>query len=214
MKLKLAYCPTACSMAPYILLKEASADFETMDINLGKGEHLTPEYLRINPKGKVPALIVDGKPLTENLAIQLWIAQAYPQANLMPKDSFDYFKAISVMSWCGSGIHPKLTQQARPERYSNLPSSAESIKSLGSDAMFELFAIANEMLTDREWFFDHFTCADAYFCWCFKRGAAFGRDQSVFEHCQNHMTRMEQRASVKALMMHDEEVKIHFSQTQ
>ena len=214
MKLQLAYCPTACSMATYILLKEANAEFETLDINLGKGEHLSPEYLKINPKAKVPALIINGKPLTENLAIQLWIAQAYPNSNLMPADSFEYFQAISVMSWCSSAIHPKLTQQARPERYNDQPGTSDRIKALGSDSMFEFFAIANEMLNAREWFFDHFTCADAYFYWCFKRGAAFGRDQSVFQNCHQHMLRMEKRASVQALMKHDEEVKLRFSQAQ
>jgi glutathione S-transferase len=212
MKLQLAYCPTACSMVPFILLKEANADFETLDINLGKGEHLSPEYLKINPKAKVPALIIDGKPLTENMAIQLWISKAFPLANLMPADSFEYFKAVSVMSWCSSAIHPKLTQQARPERYSDLPGATDRIKAMGSDSMFEFFAIANEMLKDREWFFDHFTCADAYFYWCFKRGTAFGRDQSIFKNCHEHMLRMEMRASVQSMMKHDDEVRLRFNQ--
>jgi glutathione S-transferase len=212
MKLKLSFFPTACSIVPYILLKEAKAEFETLDINLGKGEHLSPEYLKINPKGKVPTLIVNGEPLTENLSIQLWIAQTFPDSKLMPKDSFEFFKAVSILSWCSSGIHPKLTQQARPERYCSLPDTANNIKSMGSDSMFELFAMANEMLKGREWFFEHFTCADAYFYWCFRRGAAFGKDQSVFEHCQKHLLRMEQRDSVKALIKHEDEVKLRFNQ--
>jgi len=213
MKLKLAYCPTACSMVPFILLKEANASFDTLDINLGKGEHLRPEYLKINPKAKVPALIVNEKILTENIAIQLWIAETYPGSNLMPKDSFEFFQAISIMSWCSSAIHPKLTQQARPERYCDLPGSADRIRSLGSDSMFEFFEIANEMLNERDWFFNHFTCVDAYFYWCFKIGSAFGRDQTIFKNCHAHMLRMEQRASVQALIKHDQEVKLKFNST-
>lgn len=65
MKLTLAYCPHACSLVPYILLTEAGAEFEPMPINLGKNQHNSPEYLRINPKAKVPTLIIDGEPLTE-----------------------------------------------------------------------------------------------------------------------------------------------------
>ena len=66
MKLTLAYCPIACSLVPYILLLEAGADFDVLPVNLGKGENFSPEYLRVNPKGKVPALIIDGQVLTEN----------------------------------------------------------------------------------------------------------------------------------------------------
>jgi glutathione S-transferase len=198
-------------MAPYILLKEVHADFETMNVNLGKGENNHPQYLKLNPKGKVPALIMGHETLTENLAIQLWIAQAFPAAQLMPSDPLKFAQTVSIMSWCSSGIHPKLTQQARPERYSNLPNTAENIKDLGSQSMVELFEIANEMLASKEWFMDHFTCADAYFYWCFKRGSAFGKDLSGLVHCQKHLQRMEQRPSVQALLQHEEDVKAAFA---
>ena len=115
MKLTLAYCPVACSMVPYILLTEAKAEFETMVINLGKAEHLSEKYLALNPKGKVPTLLIDGQALTENIAIQVWIAQQFPSFELMPKEPLKFAQALSVMSWCSSAIHPKLTQQARPE---------------------------------------------------------------------------------------------------
>jgi glutathione S-transferase len=59
MQLTLAYCPIACSMVPYILLVEAGAAFDVLKVNLFKNKHNTPEYLSINPKAKVPALIVD-----------------------------------------------------------------------------------------------------------------------------------------------------------
>jgi glutathione S-transferase len=64
MNITLAFAPGACAIAPYILLKEAGASFNTLDLNLGAGEHHKPEYLKINPKGKVPALIVDGTVIT------------------------------------------------------------------------------------------------------------------------------------------------------
>ena len=173
MKLTLAYTPVACSLVPYVLLTEAGAAFDTLDINMGKGEHLGAEYLRINPKGKVPTLIIDGVPLTENVAIQIWIARQFPDAKLLPVDPMDYVRAISVMAWCASGIHPKLTQQARPERYCDMPGTADNVRELGSHSLMELFEIADHMLAGREWFFDHFSCADAYFYWCFRRGGDF-----------------------------------------
>jgi glutathione S-transferase len=211
MKLTLAYRPVACSLVPYILLKEAGAEFDTLDVNLGKGENFNPEYLAINPKGKVPALIIDGEVLTENLAIQVWIDQHFPHARLMPAEPLAYARALAVMSWCTSGIHPKLTQQARPERYCDLPGTGDNVRAHGTQSMRELFAIAETMLAGREWFFDHFTCADAYFYWCLRRGSDFLDGTADVPHCAAHRHRMEQRPSVQALLAHEQRVKDAFA---
>ena len=211
MKLTLAYAPIACSLVPYILLTEAGAEFDTLPVNLRKGEHDSPEYRRINPKGRVPALIIDGDPLTENVAIQIWIARQYPHANLLPSDPMQYVKAISVMAWCASGIHPKLTQQARPERYCDMPGTADNVRAHGSHSAFEYFAIAENMLAGREWFFDHFTAVDAYFYWCFMRAISFKLDLAAFPHCHAHQARMLARTSVQKLVAHQKTVMAAFA---
>lgn len=211
MKLTLAYCPIACSMVPYILLTEAGAAFDVLPVNLFKNRQNTPEYLQINPKGKVPTLIVDGDPLSENLAIQLWIARQFPEARLMPQDPMAYSKAVALMSWCASAIHPKLTQQARPERYCSMEGSADDVRALGASGMLEFFGMADRQLEKREWFFDHFTCADAYFYWCFRRGSQFQPEALKFEHCTAHMHRMDQRPSVKKLAELDARLQADFA---
>lgn len=211
MKLTLAYCPVACSLVPYILLDEAGASFDTLPVNLEKGENFGAEYLKVNPKGKVPALLIDGEVLTENVAIQIWIAREFPEARLMPADPLEYVRAISVMAWCAAAIHPKLTQQARPARYCDMPGTADNVRELGSHSLFELFDIAEAMLEGREWFFDHFTCADAYFYWCFRRGAMFKPDVSGFKNCMAHLHRMEQRSSVQKLLAHEKAVIAQFA---
>ena len=211
MKLTLAYAPIACSLVPYILLTEAGASFDTLPVNLGKGENFGPDYLRMNPKGKVPALIIDGEVLTENVAIQIWIARQFPQASLLPTDPLENARAISVMAWCAAAIHPKLTQQARPERYCDLPGTADNVRAHGSHSLFELYALAEEMLAGREWFFDRFSCADAYFYWCFRRGSLFRPDISGFTNCVAHLKRMEQRASVQKLLAYEKTVQAQFA---
>jgi glutathione S-transferase len=80
MTLQLYYTRVACSMVPYINLTEAQADFEVMPLNFSKGEHMSPEYLRLNPKHRVPVLMIDGEPLTESVAINPWIARTFPDA--------------------------------------------------------------------------------------------------------------------------------------
>ncbi len=128
MKLSLYYAPNACSLVPYVTLTEAGARFDRVNINMAKGQHNTPEYLKINPKHKVPVLLVDGETLTENVAINLWIARNFPEAKLLPADPIKEVKAISLMAWCASGIHPALTPNFNPKRYCDLPDSEESVK--------------------------------------------------------------------------------------
>lgn len=211
MQLTLAYCPVACSLVPYVLLTEAGARFETRNVNLARNENHDPDYLRINPKAKVPSLIIDGAPLTENVAIQLWIARQYPDARLMPHDPMDYFRAVSVLAWCASGIHPKITQIARPERFCTQQGSADNVRDLGAQGLLEQLAIGNDMLAGRAWFFDDFGCADAYFYWCLRRAGMLKVDLSALTHCAAHQQRMEQRASVQALLAYEAQVRALFA---
>jgi glutathione S-transferase len=206
MKLTLCYAPQTCATVPFITLNEAGADFEVMDLNSRSGQLRSPEFLRLNPKHKVPVLIIDGEPLTENLAIQVWIARQFPAARLLPADALGHAKAVSLMSFFGSGIHPHLTPNARPENYCDLPGSAESVKRVANQLLFEDFAVVDDLLAGREWFFDHFTAPDAYFFWCFRRAISFKLDVSRFTNCLAHLERMRARASTQKLIAHEKRV--------
>ncbi|HTE16447.1 MAG TPA: glutathione S-transferase family protein [Burkholderiales bacterium] len=211
MKLALCYAPQTCATVPFITLNEAGADFEVNNLNARTGQLKSPEFLALNPKHKVPVLIIDGHPLTENLAIQVWIARHFPAAKLLPTDPMNEIKAISLMSFFGSGIHPHLTPNARPENYCDLPGSAENVKKVGNKLLFEDFAVVENLLAGREWFFDHFTAPDAYFFWCFRRGLSFKLDLSQFKNCLAHFERMQQRASVQKLIAHESRVMEEFA---
>ena len=86
MDLILYYAPMTCALVPYVALTEAGAPFEAVNVNTRTNAHRTPKFLALNPKHKVPVLVIDGEPLTENLAIQIWIAREFPQARLLPAD--------------------------------------------------------------------------------------------------------------------------------
>jgi len=211
MKLTLCYAPQTCATVPFITLTEAGADFEVRNLNSRSGQLKSAEFLALNPKHKVPVLIIDGEPLTENLAIQVWIARNFPAAKLLPADPMAEVKAISLMSFCGSGIHPHLTPNARPENYCDLPGSAENVKKVGNKLLFEDFVVVENMLAGREWFFDHFTAADAYFFWCFRRAISFKLDLSQFKNCMAHLEHMQQRTSVQKLVAHEKRVMEEFA---
>ena len=88
MKLALYYAPMTCALVPYVTLTEAGADFDVVNLNTRANQHKTPGFLALNPKHKVPVLMIDGAPLTENVAIQIWIATfSFPRRLTFPSPS-------------------------------------------------------------------------------------------------------------------------------
>jgi len=211
MDIVLYYAPIACSLVPYVTLTEGEAKFTVHPLNLRKGQQNSPDYLRLNPKHKVPLLVVDGKPLTENVAIQQFIARTFPDAKLLPSDPWQELQAISVMSWCASGIHPVLSRVFQPVKICDTPGSEESVRRLSQETIFEAYKVADAMLAGREFFFDHFTAADAHFFWCFRRGHDFKFDLSEFPNCMAHFERMKTRPSVQQVTAFEQKVMAEFA---
>lgn len=200
MQLTLYYSPISCALVPYLALREAGAEFDVEVVNFRRGDHMSAPFLRLNPKHKVPVLVIDGEALTENLAIQLWVARQFPQARLLPQGGLDELRAISLMTWCASGIHPFLTPNILPTRYCDLPGSEDGVRRCAHKMLRENFAVAESWLAGREWYFDHYTLPDAYFYWCFRRATQFNVDLTEFVHCKAHQERVARRAATLDLL--------------
>jgi glutathione S-transferase len=105
--LTLYFAPGSSSMAVHIALHEIGAPFEAKPMSFGNGDLRSPEFLKLNPEGKVPTLLIDGHPLTEVAAILFYLAKRFPDANLLPCDDLE--KQAQVMSWMSfiaSTLHP------------------------------------------------------------------------------------------------------------
>ena len=189
MEIALYYAPNTCALAPYVTLTEAGADFEVRPLNFRKRQNFTPEYLKINPKHKVPSLVVDGKILHENVAIHQWVHRTFPDAKILPADPWDELQAISLHAWCASGIHPYLSRINNPAK------------------------VGDDLLVGREYFFDHFTAPDAHFFWCCRRATQLEVDISGFPSVMAHYKRMQERPSVKKLLAYEKEVNEGFAKT-
>ena len=211
MDIRLYYAPITCAMVPYITLTEAGAEFEVKPLNFRAGQNRSDDYMKLNPKHKVPLLMVDGQTLTENVAIQIWIARHFPEARLLPADPWQELKAVSMLAWCASGIHPYLSRINRTSQVCDVADTEESVRRLASDFLYEAFGIAEDLLAEREYFFDHFTAADAHFFWCVRRSTQFDLDLSAFPHCRAHFERMQTRASVEKLLSYEKEVQAEFA---
>jgi glutathione S-transferase len=211
MHIVLYYAPNTCALGPYVMLTEANAPFEVRGLNFRKGQNKSPDYLKLNPKHKVPLLIVDGKTLTENVAIQTWIARTFPQARVLPSDPWQELQAISIMSWCASGIHPYLSRINSPARVCDLPGAEESVVKASKELIYENYGFAEPMLAGREYFFDHFTAADAHFFWCLRRGQQLGADLAGFPNCAAFFERIKQRPSVQKLLDYEKSLQAEFT---
>lgn len=211
MSIVLYYAPNTCALAPYITLTEAGAPFEARPLNFRKEQHRSPEYLKLNPKHKVPLLVVDGAILSESVAIQTWIARNFPRAKLLPADPWEELKAISLMSWFSSGIHPFLARINSPPRVCDVPGAADSVRKLAAEQLAENFQIADDLLAGREFFFDHFTAPDAHFFWCFRRAGQFELDLAPFKNCGAHFGRIKARPSAQQLLAFEKSVQDDFA---
>jgi glutathione S-transferase len=213
MEIALYYAANTCALAPYVTLTEAGANFEVRPLNYRKRENLSPEYLKINPKHKVPVLVVDGRILSENVAIHQWVHRTFPHARILPSDPWDELQAISLHAWCASGIHPYLSRINNPAKVCDANGASDSVVKLATEFLFEAFQIGDDLLTGREYFFDQFTAPDAHFFWCCRRATQLGVDISGFPQVAAHFKRMQERASVKKLLAYENEVNERFAKT-
>lgn len=111
--LTLYLAPGSSSMAPHIALREVGAPFELRALSFARREHRDPAYLAINPEGKVPTLLIDGRrPLTEVAGILFYLARRFPEAGLLPDGGGAEAEAqvVSWMSFLAATIHPARRQ--------------------------------------------------------------------------------------------------------
>jgi glutathione S-transferase len=202
MSITLYHSPGACSMATYISLHEAGADFDVKIISLKKNEQSSPDYAELNPKKKVPYLVVNGNGLSENVAIQSWIAETYSDAKLLPSGSWDHKRALSYMGWFGSGLHPHMTRHFKPIKFCSITDAHDDLRTKAKAMYMEQLALIETELAGKTWFFDHYTVCDSYFFWIYDRALQEGFDLSELEYCTAHNNRMRTRDSVKKVLAH------------
>ena len=163
----LYFSPGACSMASHVLLEECGADYETKLVALAKGEQRTDEYKKINPHSKVPALAVDGKVITQNVAILPYIAGQFPDAELLPRDPVSLANCLAVAGWLASTVHVAFSLTLHPERPAGGADIDEAaLKAISDTARNTYWAAMEEIdarLSDKQWMMgNQFTFLDPY----------------------------------------------------
>jgi glutathione S-transferase len=173
--LTLYFSAGSSSMAPHIALHEIGAPFESRPISLAKKENRTAAFLALNPEGKVPLLLIDGRPLTEVAAILFYLAKAFPDAGLLSQGDLEaQAQVVSWMSFVASTVHPARRQ--------------------GADHARAAYAIAERRLGSREWAVGLYSIADIHLFrlfWRFSNSLELSRTEfpNLFAHYDRMMAR-------------------------
>lgn len=207
----LYWSPGSCARVPFVALEEAGADFNLHVLNRYVGDHQTPEYRALNPKEKVPTVVIDGWVVTENPVIQMVLARHFPEARLLPDgDERTVVEAQSLMAWFASGIQPAVARQRFPGVFSDDAAGHDAIRTSARRELEKAFAILERRLEDRECLFGDWTIVDAYMLWLWFRAVGSGMDPAPFPRCADHARRTESRPSVARVLDREETEFAHF----
>jgi glutathione S-transferase len=195
----LYFAPDSCARVPLIALEEIGCPYHIEPVTFMTGQHRSPAYLTLNPKGKVPTLVVDGRALTENVAILLWLANRFPQARLLTENADNWQEALEIsdLAFCASGLHPLVTRLRIPQFFCDTAEGAARVFAMAETAMRPQFSLIEERLaTQRWWYGDRWSILDAYINWVWFRVRGTDFDVSEFRNFARHDADFRQRPAV------------------
>lgn len=199
MSMRFYYAPLSCALATHIVLEHIGADYEAEKLNLRENDQNTPDYLAINPKGRVPALVTDHGILTETPALLLYLAQTYPAANMAPFDNaFALAQMQSINSWFCSTVHVHHAHGARGQRWSDDLEAQKTMKAKVAQNMTSCAELIERDILRGPWVMgEQLTVADAYLFTMTSWMKGDGVDMAKFPKISSHVIKMKELPAVK-----------------
>lgn len=200
--LKLFYALNTCALASHIALEEAGARYESIRLNFANADQTKPEYLAVNPKGRVPALVTDRGILTETPAILAFIAQTHPQAKLAPLDDpFEFARLQAFNSYLCSTVHVAHAHQRRGKRWANLDASIADMQSKVQENMTACFELIEREMFAGPWVMGKdYSVADGYLYTIELWLEGDKVDVARFPKVHDHFRRMSARPAVQKVL--------------
>jgi glutathione S-transferase len=197
--LKLYYSPGSCALASHIALEEAGADYEAIRLSFKDEDQKKPEYLKINPKARVPALVTDRGVLTETPALLIYIAQNFPAAKLAPLDDpVALGKVQAFNSYLCSTVHVAHAHRMRGTRWTDDAAAIESMKKKVPQSVGECFALIEGEMFEGPWVMGKdYTVADGYLFTLTQWLGADGVDINKTPKIAEHFRRVGERPAVR-----------------
>lgn len=195
----LYYAPNTCALATHIALLDAGAKYELKRVDFSKSEQQSPEYLAINPKGRVPAMVTPRGILTETPALLVFVAQSFPEGKLAPLDDpFAFAKLQEFNSYLCSTVHVAHAHRVRGYRWADDPAAIEAMKKKVPQSVGACFELIEREFLKGPWVMgDTYTVADPYLFTIAQWLEADGVDTSRLPRVMEHRARMMERPNVK-----------------
>src|SRR5712672_3302329 len=199
---KLYYAPGTCALASHIALEDAGAEYSTVRISFAGEEQRKPEYLAINPKGRVPALITDRGILTETPAMLAFIAQSFPQAKLAPfDDAFAFAQVQAFNSYLCSTVHVAHAHKGRGYRWATDEASFADMKRVVPKSVGASFALIERNMLKGPWVMgETYTICDPYLFTLAGWLEGDSVDLSTLPKVADHRKRMSERPAVQEVV--------------
>ena len=199
--MKLYYVPGSCSLASHIALEEAGADYTAERLSFATNQQQSAEYKAINPKGRVPAMVMDRGVLTETPAILAFIAQSYPKAELAPlSDPFAFAQMQAFNSYLCSTVHVAHAHKGRGTRWADDPAAIAEMKRKVPESMGACFDLIERQF-DSAWAMgDAYTVSDPYLFALSGWMEGDNLDLSRYPKVMDHRRRMLERPAVRKVM--------------
>ena len=199
--LTLYFATGSCALASHIALEEAGATYKAERMVLKNNEQRRPEYLKINPKGRVPALVTDHGTLTETPAILAFIAQSFPAAKLIPADPWSFAQVQSFNSYLCSTVHVAHAHGGRGTRWADDPVALEAMKKKVTQNMADCFALIEREMVRGPWVLgETYSIADPYLYTISGWLKADSVEVAQFAKVSAHRAKMEARPAVQRVL--------------
>jgi len=200
--LKLFYSPNSCALASHIALEEAGAEYTAQRLDFSKNEQRQPEYLAINPKARVPALITERGILTESPAILVYIAQRFPKAGLAPLDDpFAFAELQAFNSYLCSTVHVAHAHRMRGSRWADDPGALEAMKKKVPQTVGDCFRLIEQKMFRGPWVLgEAYTIADPYLFTIASWLEGDSVDIATLPRIREHRNRVAARPAVKKVL--------------
>ncbi|MAM59887.1 glutathione S-transferase family protein [Maritimibacter sp. UBA3975] len=196
--------PGACSRVPMMALEEAGAEFRIELVRFMKGAHRSPDYLALNPAGKVPLLVTPDGPLSENVAIALYLAGRYPGLLPAMDDAYAAAQVTANLAFCSSTLHPIVTRIRMPMFMADGDEAVASVREKAMVAMAPFAKLVDEKIGEGPWWYGaDWSIQDAYVYWVWFRITGAGFDGTPYPNWAAHAARMEARDSVARALERD-----------
>jgi glutathione S-transferase len=202
MTMKLYFAPGACSFVPHVLLEAAGAPYEPTNVKLHKGEHQTPEYLGLNPRGQVPVLKDGETVITQILAIVTYLDARFPEQGFLPVEPLARAKAVETLAWMNNTVHPTFTHVFMPHKFTDDVQAQAAIKAhaahLYRPMLAEIEAMAQAATQRGDAFLggSNFGPIDAYALTLLRWGGFAGIDPQGFPTLWAHVQKVAQHPPV------------------